>query len=68
MTAVNILLAVLGTGITLMVGVGMILLTPGGAEDHPETPDLAHPETPDLAHPDARDPEAQPDPAVTASG
>ena len=43
-TAVNILLAVLGSGITLMVGAGMILLTPGGAEDHAETPDLAHPE------------------------
>ena len=44
MTAVNILLVILGSGITLMVGVGMVLLTPRGLEDHAETPELQQPE------------------------
>ena len=39
MSAVNILLAILGSGFTLMVVVGMVLITPGGAEAHPQTPD-----------------------------
>jgi hypothetical protein len=38
MTAVNILLAILGGGITVMVAVGMIFLTPRGMEPHVETP------------------------------
>ena len=38
MTAINILLAVLGGGITVMVAAGMVLLTPHGVEAHVETP------------------------------
>jgi hypothetical protein len=37
-TAINILLAGLGGGITVMVAVGMIFLTPSGVEPHVETP------------------------------
>ena len=58
MTAVNILLVILGSGITLMVGVGMVLLTPRGLEDHAETPELQQPEPRD-------EPEVLPDPAPT---
>jgi hypothetical protein len=38
MTAINILLAVLGGGVTVMVAAGMVLLTPHGVEAHLETP------------------------------
>ena len=38
MTAINILLAVLGGGVTLMVVAGMVMLTPQGSEAHVETP------------------------------
>ena len=38
MTAINILLACLGGGITVIVVVGMILLTPGGTEHADATP------------------------------
>ena len=38
MSAVNILIAVLGSGITLMVIVGIAFLTPRGVEAHTETP------------------------------
>lgn len=38
MTAINILIACLGGGITVMVAAGMIFLTPGGTEPRVETP------------------------------
>jgi hypothetical protein len=38
MTAINILLACLGGGITVIVVVGMILLTPGGTEHYVQRP------------------------------
>ncbi len=38
MSAINILLAGLGGGITVMVAVGMIFLTPRGMEPRVETP------------------------------
>ena len=38
MTAINVLLAVLGGGITLMVAIGMVFITPRGVEDSVETP------------------------------
>jgi hypothetical protein len=38
MNAINILLACLGGGITLIVAVGMILLTPGGTEPQVQKP------------------------------
>ena len=38
MTAINILLAALGGGVTLMVVAGMVMLTPHGSEAHVETP------------------------------
>jgi hypothetical protein len=38
MNAINILLACLGGGVTLMVAVGMILLTPHGVEPRAEAP------------------------------
>ena len=37
MTAINILLAVLGGGVTVMVAAGMVLLTPRGVETPAET-------------------------------
>jgi hypothetical protein len=37
MTAINILIAVLGGGITVMVAAAMIFLTPRGVEAHVET-------------------------------
>ncbi len=38
MTAINLLLACLGGGITLMVAIGMVLITPRGAEEIVEPP------------------------------
>jgi hypothetical protein len=38
MTAINILLAGLGGGITVMVAIGMVYLTPRGVEARVETP------------------------------
>jgi hypothetical protein len=38
MTAINILLACLGGGITLMVAIGMVFLMPRGVEPRVETP------------------------------
>ena len=43
MSAINVLLAVLGSGITLMVVVGIAFLTPHNTEAHMETPDLQPP-------------------------
>ena len=37
MSSVNILIAILGSAITLMVLVGMVLITPGGTEAHTQT-------------------------------
>jgi hypothetical protein len=38
MSAINLLLAGLGGGITLMVAIGMVFLTPRGVETLVETP------------------------------
>jgi hypothetical protein len=56
-TAINILLAALGGSITLMVIVGMVLITPRGAEVHVETAE--HPTAP-VAQP----PVPEPDPGL----
>ena len=42
MSAINVLLAAIGSGVTLAVAVGMVLITPGGTEAHIQT-DLGHP-------------------------
>lgn len=38
MSAINVLLAVLGGGITVMVAIGMVFLAPRGVEPRVETP------------------------------
>jgi len=58
MTAINILLACLGGGITVMVAVGMIFLTPSGVEPHVETP--LEPPQPHGEPTVGRDPEVAP--------
>jgi hypothetical protein len=63
MTAINILLACLGGGITVIVAVGMILLTPAGTEPHVQRP-LEEPQSgqkPAVG----RGPAVVPDPAVS---
>jgi hypothetical protein len=62
MTAINILLACLGGGITVIVAVGMILLTPGGTESDVQRP-LEQPQPRQGPRVD-RSPAVGPDPAV----
>ncbi len=54
MSAINVLLAVLGSGITLMVVVGIAFLTPHGTEAHMETPDLHSQPSPPTVEPSAK--------------
>jgi hypothetical protein len=58
MNAINILLACLGGGITVLVVVGMFLLTPGGTEVR----DPAVSPEPELAAPHADAPRSAPKP------
>jgi hypothetical protein len=54
MSGINILLAAVGSGVTLVVAVGMVLITPGGTEAHVQT-DLGQPRSQPEPDPD-RDP------------
>ena len=56
MTAINLLLAVLGGGVTVMVAAGMVLLTPRGVETQAQT--ALDPTIP------AEQPDVDPDPGV----
>ena len=66
MSALDILLAVLGSAITLTAVVGMVMITPGGAEAHVQTPeaDLAPAAAP---RPAARRPETTAAPVAARS-
>jgi len=51
MTTINIVIAGLGGGITAMVAVAMIFLTPRGVETHDPTPlEQSRPPEPEVGH------------------